>query len=152
MIRKSKKYFRNTVINLVFISVLIIIYAHTTAADTIDIEDIDKTKDYMICKYSTCAECDLSVIYDSKGRDIDTVVIKNTLEHIFKFSGVFKNDLHGGLNTFVVYGDTEEIKDRKGAVYLYNYDIKVVYPVKRDSFPLSNNDLPKDRILRYELW
>ena len=84
--------------------------------------------------------------------NIDTVVIKNTLEHIFKFSGVFKNDLHGGLNTFVVYGDTEEIKDRKGAVYLYNYDIKVVYPVKRDSFPLSNNDLPKDRILRYELW
>lgn len=150
------KYFMIIKRILIIISIVMIIivfftvYENCKGTVAIKYEDIDKSRDYMICSLLDSSESTFSVIYDSQNRkEIRNVNFKNGYEQLYKFNGYFNDYFSSFLNTYVIYGNfdyDEETHD----ILISDFDINFIYPIKRYEYPESNKYLPKDYTYRYE--
>lgn len=126
-----------------------ILFENSKGAEAIKYEEIDTSKDYMICTLATATESSFNVLYDSQHREIRNVNFKNLYEQLYKFNGNFSNDLHGSLNTFVIYGKFD-YDEETGDILIHDFDVKFIYPVKRDMYCKDRDNMPKDYIYHYE--
>lgn len=137
---------------IIFLFVLLIIlftlFEMGKSTVAVKCEEIDKTKDYMICSLETATESQFSVLYDSRNRDIRNVNL-NFWEQLYKFIGYFRGDIMGSLNKYVIYGKFD-YDEKTHDILISNFEIRPIYPVKRDEYTEGNSELPKDFIYRYE--
>ena len=146
---KTKKGKRHKMIFILLIFIVTVIFFEMSkSAIAVRYDDIDKTKEYMICRLDTAAESHFSVIYDSYGRNIRNLNL-NLFEQLYKFNGEFSGDLMGSLNTFVIYGKFN-YNEQTHDVVVSHFCIRPIYPVKRDAYSKSNEKMPDDCIYRYE--
>lgn len=147
MLIRRVRYF---LLVVVFVIIFFVLFENSKGAVAIKYEDIDKSKDYMICRFIDASESTFSVIYDSQKREeIRNVNFKNWYEQIYKFNGYFNDYFSSSLNTYVIYGKfdyDEETHD----ILISDFDVNFIYPIKRYEYPKSNKYLPKDYIYRYE--
>ncbi len=141
---------RSFLIIIVLIIIFFIIFENSKGAVAIKYEDIDKSRDYMICELEGATESTFGVIYDSQNRkEIRNVNFKNWYEQLYKFNGYFNDHFSSFRNTYVIYGKfdyDEETHD----ILISDFEVNFIYPIKRYEYPESNKYLPKDYIYRYE--
>lgn len=141
----NKKY-----IVLLFV-ILFLLYAISPATIAVKEENINKEKDYLIVEMYASTDVDFHVIYDSQNRDISYIKDDSRIKNAFLKFGGFKNDYMGNLNKYVIYTNAQDIEYLSvgNVLHINNYNIRILYPVKRD---MPNNIYPKGCVLRFEQW
>lgn len=141
-------FIRNHKFLCVFI--LLVIFLFSPAKIAINVEDIDKTRTYIIAEMHEYPDANFHVIYDSQNRDITYIYVeKNFLNYFLNFCG-FNNDIMKNLNVYVIYTDENNIRymDTGNTLIMNNYDIDILYPIKRDN--ILESIYPKRFVFRFE--
>lgn len=127
-----------------------VLFECTKVTTAIKYEDIDNSRDYIICKRIETTSSRFSVIYDSKNLGkINSVNFKSFFEQLFKFNGYFNDHFSSFLNTYVIYGKFD-YDEKTHEVLISDYKIRPIYPVRRFSNTNGNEYLPDNYIYRFE--
>ncbi len=124
--------------------VIIILFPAEIATST---NNINNEKEYIICKISTATDVDYDVVYDSQGRNIDSIKVKNRLLNIFTKAKVPRSDPYCNLNKYIIYTDSNVIN---GNVLTIEgiYKANILYPIKREK---HNNKLSEWCLFWFEV-
>ena len=108
---------------------------------------VNNEKNYIICKISTSTDVDYDVIYDSQGRNIDSIKVKNRLLNIFTKAKVPRMDPYCNLNRYIIYTDSNII-DENVLIIEGIYKANILYPIRREKY---NNKLSEWCLFWFEL-
>lgn len=143
--RVKKIIFLFLVVVLLFIA-----FENGKGVTAIKCEEIDTTRDYMICRIIDATESTYSVLYNNLNiKKIRNVNLKNWYEQIYKFNGYFNDCFSSYLNTYVIYGKFEYDEETHD-ILISNYTIRPIGEVKRTEYEENNKQKSPNYIYRYE--
>lgn len=146
LVKKIEKVF----LIILGITIFFVLFECTKITTAVKYEDIDNSRDYIICKRIETTSSRFSIIYDSQNLGkINSVNFKSSFEQLYKFNGYFNDHFSSFLNTYVIYGKFD-YDEKTRDVLISDYKIRPIYPVKRFSYTDGNEYLPNDCIYRYE--
>lgn len=126
---------------------LLVIFIILPAEIATPANNIDDTKNYLICKISTATDVDYDVIYDSQGRNIDSIKVKNRILNIFTKAKVPRLDPYCNLNEYIIYTNSDTTEGNMLIIDgIYKSDI--LYPIRREK---HNNKLLQWCLFRLEI-
>ncbi|MEI3163416.1 MAG: hypothetical protein V8S74_08530 [Lachnospirales bacterium] len=141
---------KKIILLLLVVVLLFIAFENGKGVTAIKYEEIDTTRDYMICKVDTATESTYSVLYNNLNiKKIRNVNIKNWYEQLYKFNGYFNDYFSSFLNTYVIYGKfdyNEETHD----ILISDFTIRPIDEVKRTEYEENNKQKSPNYIYRYE--
>ncbi len=111
-------------------------------------KNIDTSRRYIIARRSQGTYLDFTVLEDSGSSETDCIYVSGDWDKIKEVSTGYPSYF---LNKYVIYTEDDYVV-REGIddiLYLENYDIDVLYPIKREDF---NFILPNWWICRFETW
>lgn len=95
--------------------------------------NINITKNYIICKISTSTDVDYDVLYDSQGRNITDIKVENRIINILTKAKTPFFDPYANLNKYIIYTDSDDVTNT--TLNLSGlYRAKILYPINREKY------------------